>query len=218
MHHIHHPLLTTSSLCSGANSLCQHNSPRDWGCQSNQHTHSILFPLLTNTAKITSFAQQHKCNMLHCAGVSLPRQQPCALHSAFSSDNFISPWCSEVSLPRRWSLKRLQPMCPPHPIFFADEHSQHHSRFLQQHKCNMLHCKQEWIPEFTNKSRRKMLGIKCNGFRCMKLRTHAPTFAAKESGCGKCVVAQFDAHQEASIKMSSLFITLQKSSLFATLQ
>jgi len=82
----------------------------------------------------------------------------------------------------------------------------------------MLHCNQEWIPEFTNKSRPKMLDIKCNAFRCMKLCTNAPTFAAKESGCGKCVVAQFDAHQEAFIKMSSLFITLQKSSLFASLQ
>ena len=72
MHHIWLPLLAASSLCSAANSLCQHNSPRDCGCQSNQHTHSILFPLPTNTANIIPFsAATQMQHMLHCTGWSV---------------------------------------------------------------------------------------------------------------------------------------------------
>jgi len=72
MHHIWLLLLAASSLCSAANSLCQHNSPRDCSCQSNQHTHSILFPLPTNTANIIPFsAATQMQHMLHCTGWSV---------------------------------------------------------------------------------------------------------------------------------------------------
>jgi len=32
----------------------------------------------------------------------------------------------------------------------------------------MIHCKCKWIPEFTNKSRPRMLDIKCDVLQCMQ--------------------------------------------------